>query len=70
MSLKKDAVAAPFVQVEEDEDGVLKPFTRNMRRQISRITQGKADVVNYDYLDGTVIEEAVKEGVVVYEHHV
>ncbi len=53
-----------------DEDGVLKPFTRNMRRQISRITQGKADVVNYDYLDGTVIEEAVKEGVVVYEHHV
>ena len=24
MSLKKDAVAAPFVQVEEDENGVLK----------------------------------------------
>ena len=53
-----------------DADGVLKPFTGNMRRAISRITKGKADVVNYDYLEGTVIEDAAKEGVVVYEHNV
>lgn len=53
-----------------DADGVLKPFTRNMRRAISRITKGKADVVNYDYLEGTAIENAAKEGVVVYEHNV
>jgi len=53
-----------------DVTGVLKPFTGNMRRAISRITGGKADVVNYDYLNGTVVEEAVKEGIVVYEHDV
>lgn len=53
-----------------DADGVLKPFTGNMRRAISRITEGRADVVNYDHLDGTDIKDAVQEGVVVYEHNV
>jgi predicted nucleotidyltransferase len=53
-----------------DKDGVLLPFTRNMRKVISSVTKGKADVVNYDYLEGTEIEDAVKEGVVVYEHNV
>lgn len=28
-----------------------------------------ADVVNLDYLDGTVVEDAVKEGIIVYEHN-
>jgi hypothetical protein len=41
-----------------------------MRKVISTVTKGKADVVNFDYLKGTAVEEAVKEGVVVYEHHV
>ena len=50
--------------------GVLKPFTRNMRNTISSVTNGHADVVNYDYLAGTEIENAVKNGVIVYEHHV
>lgn len=53
-----------------DADGVLKPFTRNMRQVISRVTKGRADVVNYDYLKGTVVEADVKEGVIVYEHNV
>lgn len=53
-----------------DKEGVLKPFTRNMRKAISRITKGCADVVNYDYLDGTDIANAVNEGVVVYEYNV
>lgn len=53
-----------------DEDGVLKPFTRNMRKVISKITKGFADVVNYDYLDGTDIADAVNKGVVVYEYNV
>jgi predicted nucleotidyltransferase len=53
-----------------DSDGVLKPFTGNMRKAISVITKGSADVVNWDYLDGTVVEDAVKEGIVVYEHNV
>ena len=53
-----------------DSDGVLKPFTGNMRKTISLVTKGNADVVNLGYLDGTVVEEAVKEGVVVYEHNV
>ena len=53
-----------------DEDGVLKPFTGNMRKAISSITKGRADVVNMGYLDGTVVEDAVKEGVIVYEHNV
>ena len=53
-----------------DADGVLKPFTGNMRKEISVITKGRADVVNLGYLDGTVVEDAVKEGIVVYEHNV
>ena len=53
-----------------DEDGILKPFTGNMRKAISSITKGRADVVNMGYLDGTVVEDAVKEGVIVYEHNV
>lgn len=53
-----------------DEEGILKPFTRNMRKCISSVTKGRADVVNYEYLDGTVVEDAVKQGVVVYEHNV
>ncbi len=53
-----------------DEDGVLKPFTGNMRRVISSVTKGRADVVNYNYLSGTAVETDVKKGVVVYEHNV
>lgn len=53
-----------------DADGVLLPFTGNMRKAISFITEGRADVVNYGYLEGTVVEDAVKEGVVVYEYNV
>ncbi len=53
-----------------DDDGVLLPFTGNMRSAISSATRGMADVVNYDYLDGTDIKQSVEEGVVVYEHHV
>ena len=53
-----------------DEDGVLKPFTENMRRVISSVTKGRADVVNYNYLSGTAVETDVKKGVVVYEHNV
>lgn len=53
-----------------DSDGVLKPFTNNMRKTISLVSKGKADVVNYDYITGTDIADAVKEGVVVYEHNV
>ena len=53
-----------------DADGVLLPFTRNMRRAISAATKGKADVLNYAYLDGTSVKEAVQEGVLVYEHDV
>ena len=53
-----------------DSDGVLKPFTGNMRRTISLVTKRNADVVNWGYLDGTIVEDAVMEGVVVYEHNV
>jgi predicted nucleotidyltransferase len=53
-----------------DENGILLPFTRHMRKVISSVTKGQADVVNYDYLEGTVVEDAVKEGVVVYEYNV
>lgn len=53
-----------------DADGVLKPFTQNMRKTISQVTKGHADVVNYSYLKGTIVEEAVKEGVTVYEYNV
>lgn len=53
-----------------DEDGVLKPFTMNMRKTISLETKGRADVVNYEYLEDTVVEDAVRKGVLVYEHNV
>ena len=53
-----------------DSEGVLKPFTKKMRQQISLVTFGKADVVNYEYLDDTVVKKAVEEGIVVYEHNV
>ena len=53
-----------------DEEGVLMPFTANMRRTISRATKGMADVVNYSELSGTVVSDAVREGVTVYEHNV
>ena len=51
-----------------DEDGVLHSFTCNMRKNISAITCGQADVVNYNYLDGTEIKKAVNEGVIVYDN--
>ena len=37
---------------------------------ISHVTQGIANVVNYNYLDDTDIKQSVEEGVVVYEHNV
>ena len=53
-----------------DHYGVLQPFTKNMRKTISSVTRGHADVVNYGFLKDTGIENAVKNGVVVYEHNV
>lgn len=53
-----------------DEDGVLKPFTKNMRKIIASVTKGNSDVVNYGYLDDSVVKSAVMEGVVVYEYNV
>ncbi|WP_405379632.1 nucleotidyltransferase domain-containing protein [Phascolarctobacterium sp.] len=53
-----------------DADGILKPFTKNMRKIISAVTKGLADVVNYQYVAGTDIDEAVEKGVVVYEYNV
>lgn len=53
-----------------DLEGALKPFTNNLRKAISLITKGRADVVNYGYLADTVVEEAVKEGILVYEYNV
>lgn len=53
-----------------NEEGVLLPFTRNMRSSISDITGGMADVVNYDYLAEADVRDAVEKGVVVYEHYV
>jgi predicted nucleotidyltransferase len=52
-----------------DENGILLPFTINMRKVISSVTKGKADVVNFDYLKGTAVEEAVKEGVAYSKSH-
>ena len=53
-----------------DSDGVLMPFTGNMRKTISAVTNGQADVVNFNYLDDTFIKDAVMKGVTVYEHNV
>ena len=53
-----------------DREGVLMPFTANMRKAISGATKGMADVVHYSELGNTILEDAVKEGVTVYEHNV
>ena len=53
-----------------DSDGILMPFTKSLRKVISAVTKGKADVVNYGYREGTEVEDAVKEGVIVYEYNV
>lgn len=54
-----------------DKDGVLKPFTVDFCSFISIITKGNADIVHYDYLDGTVIKDDILErGVVVYDNNV
>lgn len=53
-----------------DMEGILKSFTKNMRRNISNLSKGRADVVNFGYLEGTAVKDAVDKGVVVYEHDV
>lgn len=50
-----------------DKEGVLKPFTKNMRQIISSVTRGNADVVDYAYLDKTVLTDTVENGVIVYD---
>lgn len=50
-----------------DKEGVLKPFTKNMRQIISSVTRGNADVVDYAYLNKTVLTDAVENGVIVYD---
>ncbi len=53
-----------------DQDGISYPFTLPFRRAISRITEGNADVVNYELLDETYLRNAVMEGAVVYGNDV
>ena len=51
------------------EDGILKPFTCKLRSLISSITEGNADVINYQDLDDTVVKDDVlNRGIIVYEH--
>ena len=63
-------ICIDWVKACYDKDGVLYPFTVNMRKAISQATKGGADVVNYDYIDDTLVESAVRNGVVVYEQNV
>lgn len=49
-----------------DEDGVLKPFTIPVGKAISVTTRGKNDKVHIGY-EGSLIKDAVRNGVVVYE---
>ena len=49
-----------------DDEGVLVPETVNFMHAVSMITKGQCDVVHLQYLKGTVVEEAAREGVVVY----
>lgn len=51
------------------ENGVLKPFTGKLRSLISSITEGNADVINYQDLDYTNVKDDVLDrGIIVYEH--
>lgn len=49
-----------------DTEGILVPDTVSFMHQISMITKGKCDVVHLQYLEGTVVEQDAREGVVVY----
>lgn len=53
-----------------DDEGVLKPFTRNMYKTITEITKGNVDIINKEDLPDTYLTDAVKQGVVVYEQNV
>lgn len=53
-----------------DSDGVYYPFTLPMRKVISKVTKGHADVVNYELLDDTYLADVVKEGIEVYGNDV
>lgn len=53
-----------------DKDGVYYPFTLPIRKVISKVTKGRADVINYELLDDTYLTEAVREGVEVYGNDV
>lgn len=53
-----------------DDEGVLKPFTRNMYKVITKVTKGNVDIINKEDLPDTYLTEAVQQGVVVYEQNV
>lgn len=53
-----------------DEDDIYYPFTLPMRKLISKVTKGHADVINYELLDDTYLMDAVREGVEVYGNDV
>lgn len=52
-----------------DSDGVFVPETFDFMNFVSMITKGHADMVHYQYLEGTLIKDAVEEGVEVYVSH-
>ena len=49
-----------------DKEGVLVKETVDFLKQVAIITNGNCDIVHLQYLNGTVIEEAAKKGVLVY----
>lgn len=51
-----------------DDEGLLRPFTRNICHVISEVTKGNCDLIPYDEerIKGSFVEKAIKEGVVVY----
>ncbi len=49
-----------------DKEGVLVKETVGFLSTISKITKGGCDVVHLQYLEGTIVEEAAKGGVLVY----
>lgn len=51
-----------------DKEGILVPQTVDFMKAVSVLSKGNCDVVHYQYLDGTVVADDARGGVVVYVH--
>lgn len=53
-----------------DDNYVYTEEVTRFRKIISKVTMGNCDVIDFQYLDDTIVSDAVREGIVVYERFI